>query len=175
MAAIDPPVASAEIGTESRVAGAEDGVVVVAVVVAVARAKALWARQVTAAVPKAAATERLGRESPAGKSASTRSRRSAVKDKVIVAANRWRTDMIISTSMVKVAMLAARMKTMSITRTSSIRLITRTDRATPARSAIRADSETQVARAIIRTGRVTRAGSETLAANATRVASELSN
>ena len=75
MAAIDPPVASAEIGTESRVAGAEDGVVVVAVVVAVARAKALWARQVTV-VPKAA------------ESASTRSRRSAAKDKVIVAASR---------------------------------------------------------------------------------------
>lgn len=157
MAAIDPSVASAEIGTASRVAGAEDGVVVVAVVVAVARAKALWARQVTAAVPKAA------------ESASTRSRRSAVKDKVIVAANRWRTDMIISTSMVKVAMLAARMKAMSITRTSSIRLITRTDRAIPAHSAIRADSETRVARVIIRTGRVMRAGSET------RVASELSS
>ena len=163
MAAIDPPVASAEIGTESRVAGAEDGVVVVAVVVAVARAKALWARQVTV-VPKAA------------ESASTGSRRSAAKDKVIVAASRWRTDMIISTSMVKVAMLATRMRVMSTTGKNSIRmLITRTDRATPAGSAIRADSETQVARAIIRTGRVTRAGSGTLAANATRVASELSN
>ena len=163
MAAIDPPVASAEIGTVSRVAGAEDGVVVVAVVVAVARAKALWARQVTV-VPKAA------------ESASTGSRRSAAKDKVIVAASRWRTDMIISTSVVKVAMLATRMRVMSTTGKNSIRmLITRTDRATPARSAIRADSETQVARAIIRTGRVTRAGSETLAANATRVASELSN
>lgn len=90
MAAIDPPEASAEIGLVSRVAGAVDGVVVVAVVVAVARAKALWARQVTV-VPKAA------------ESASTGSRRSAAKDKVIVAASRWRTAMIINTSMVKVA------------------------------------------------------------------------
>jgi hypothetical protein len=96
-------VASAEIGQVSRVAGAADGVVVVVVAVAVARETALWARRQVTAVPKAAATERLARESPAGKSASTRSRRSAVKHKVIVAASRWRTDMIINTRVVKVA------------------------------------------------------------------------
>ena len=80
MAAIDPPVVSAETGLVSRVAGAVDGVVVVAVVVAVARETALWARRPVTAVPKAvAATERLARESPAGKNASTRGRRSAVK------------------------------------------------------------------------------------------------
>lgn len=89
MAAIDPPVAR-EIGPVSRVAGAVDGVVVVAVVVAVAREIALWARQETA-VPKAA------------QNANTPSRRSAVKDKAIVAASSWRTDMIINTRVVKVA------------------------------------------------------------------------
>ena len=91
MAAIDPPVASAEIGLASRVAGAVDGVVVVAVVVAVAHEMALWGHRRVTAVPKAA------------ESASTRSHRSAVKRKVIVAASRWRTAMIINTSMVKVA------------------------------------------------------------------------
>lgn len=92
LAAIVPPVASAEIGLVSRVAGAVDGVVVVAVAVAVARETVLWARRQVAAVPKKAA-----------ESASTQSPRSAVKDKVIVAASRWRTDMIINTRVVKVA------------------------------------------------------------------------
>lgn len=91
MAAIDPPEASAEIGLVSRVAGAVDGVVVVAVVVAVAHEMALWGHRRVTAAPKAA------------ESASTRSHRSAVKRKVIVAASRWRTAMIINTSMAKVA------------------------------------------------------------------------
>ena len=91
MAAIDPPGANAEIGLVSRVAGAVDGVVVVAVVVAVAHEMELWGHRQVTAVPKAA------------ESASTRTHRSAVKRKVIVAASRWRTAMIINTSMAKVA------------------------------------------------------------------------
>jgi hypothetical protein len=124
VAAIVPPVASAETEPVSRVVDAVDGAVVVAAVVVVARVTALWARRVTAAPKAVAATERLARESPAGKNASTRIRHSVVKDKVTVAASRWQTATIISTST-------------TVTTTTRTR-ITRTDRLKPASSAIRA-------------------------------------
>ena len=99
----DPQAASAETAPVSHVAVAVDVVVVVAVAAVAVREKALWARRATA-VPKAAATERLGRESPAGKSASTRNQRSAARNKVIVAVSRWPTVTIITMSTAKVGM-----------------------------------------------------------------------
>lgn len=103
----------AAIGPVSRVAAAEDGVVVVAAaVVAVARETAPWVHPPTAP-PKAA------------ENASTRSRRSAVKDKVIAAASRWPTDTIISTSTVKAVTPIMPMKAMSTGKSN-----THTDRVT---------------------------------------------
>jgi hypothetical protein len=121
-----PVVASAAIGPVSRVAVAEDGVVVVAAVVAVAREKAAWVHPPTA-LSKAAA-----------ESASTRSRRSAARDKVIAAASKWPTDTIISTTTVKEVTPVMLMKAMSITGKTN----THTDRATLAASVIRAASAT---------------------------------
>ena len=89
VAVIDPPAASVETVPVSRVAAAVDVVVVVAAVVVVAREKARRARRATA-VPKVAA-----------ESASTRSQRSVVRDKVIVAASKWPTVTIITMSTAK--------------------------------------------------------------------------
>ena len=128
-------MAVSAIGPVSRVAAAEDGVVVVAAVVAVARETAPWVHPPTTAPSKAvAATERLARESPAGtESASTRSRRSAVKDKVIAAASRWPTDTIISTITVKGVTPIMLMKVMSTRGKSNIH----TDRVTLKANVIR--------------------------------------
>jgi hypothetical protein len=137
-AVIDRPAASVEIVPVSRVAAAADVVVVVAAVVVAAREKAPWARRATA-VPKVAATERLGRESQAGKSASTRNQRSAAREKVSVAASKWPTVTIITMSTAKVGTPATSITAKSNTRTPT----TRTGKVALADSATRAANATR--------------------------------
>jgi hypothetical protein len=174
---IDPPAASVETVPVSRVAAAVDVVVVVVAVVVAAREKAPWARRATV-VPKVVATERLGREFPAGKSASTRSQRSAARDKVIVAASKWPTVTTITMSTAKAGMSIMRTRATRradksntrtpTTRTSKVALADSATRAANARRkqiAIRSNPSAPRSRRVSRRKRVNR---ESLVRNANR-------